>query len=68
MAARGRFGHPMQEVFDSAILEAESAMGGRYRFAAKLPKPGAWRFRFTATAADGTPFRRDFEFRLGKSP
>ena len=66
-AVRGRFVHPMQEIFDSPILEAESAARGRYRFAEILPRPGAWRFSFTATAADGTPFRRDFEFRLGNA-
>ena len=64
---RGRLVHPMQEIFDSPVLQAESTTRGRYWFAEKLPRSGAWRFRFTTKAADGTPFRRDFEFRLGEA-
>lgn len=61
---QGRFVHPMREAFDTPGPAAGEPGLGRYRFQGRLPKSGSWTFRFTASASDGTPYRRDFEVRV----
>ena len=59
-----RFVHPLQEALDSEAIQPEVIDGSRYQVEHRLPTTGKWRLQFMAQAADGTPFRRDFEIQI----
>ena len=61
---QARFVHPLREALDSSTVEAVAIGDGRYRIRAALPQGGRWELRFYATAANGTPYRRDFEIKV----
>jgi nitrogen fixation protein FixH len=56
--------HPLQESLDRGPLRAETLGLGRYRIQIQLPSSGKWQLQFAAVAADGTPFRRDFDIQV----
>ena len=58
------FTHPLQESLDRGPFRADSVDVGRYRIQLQLPSSGKWQLQFAAVAADGTPFRRDFDINV----
>jgi nitrogen fixation protein FixH len=62
--ATATLAHPLQESLDRGPLRAEILSLGQYRIQIQLPRGGKWRLQFAAVAADGTPFRRDFDIQV----